>query len=264
MASTVTVSPLTFESSTFGHRRIVPLSRIARIQAALPMIAGVHIDGGPFRWGQAVPVGLGQKEALVRAVLSAQRDAPVMPTLVVQWIGGHGLQGLTKGQEYLLFFAPEGIQLQDDSVQIAIPYSELTSLEIGGPGETTTNLGVIGGGFGLAGAIAGMAISAAANALTTQTTVDTMLAWTTSGSEVILHTSSADPSVLRVELSEQLAQIEQRKRPNGTLARTDVAAQLTELASLRTSGVLSEDEFARAKMHILGPEPEASALHARS
>ena len=102
LGTTTTVYPYTLETVTGRFRRVVPFQRIKRIQAANMVLAGVHVEGGPFSWGQLVPTALGQKERLVESVLGAKERAPTLPTLVVTYVGGHGIDGLNKEQEYLL------------------------------------------------------------------------------------------------------------------------------------------------------------------
>src|SRR5690606_16029713 len=118
------------------------------------------------------------------------------------------VEGIVKGHEYYLYFEPDDIVLQHGDARQSVSYAELASLELSGPGETMTNLGVIGGGHGLLGAIAGMAMSSGANALTTRKMVDTLVTWRTATSEVNLHTSSVGPEALRIELSEVFGKIE--------------------------------------------------------
>ena len=251
LGSAARVTPLTLECVTQAVKRVAPLSRIKRIAPGRPLIAGVNVEGGPFVWGEMVPVKLGQKAALVSAVIKAATHVPDVPTLVVQCLGGYGLPGVTEGSEYMLFFDHEEIAIHGETGYVLIPYSEITQIEFAGPGETSTNAGVIGGGFGLLGAVAGMALSSAVNAVTSQTRIDTILTWRTASSEVILHTSSATPDQLRIELSKQLGLIEQRGRGQAAASRDGLAAELQQLADLRSSGVLSDEEFTAAKARLL-------------
>lgn len=56
-----------------------------------------------------------------------------------------------------------------------IVYTDVEHVEIGGPGLVRTGGGFVGGGFGAAGAIEGMAIASVLNALTTRTSIKTVV-----------------------------------------------------------------------------------------
>ena len=72
-----------------------------------------------------------------------------------------------------------------------VNYDDVTLLDIGGPGEATTGGGVIGGGFG-SGVFIGMMAAAVANALTTKTSIDTVICLQTRNAELFLHHSGVD------------------------------------------------------------------------
>ncbi len=124
------------------------------------------------------------------------------------------------------------------------------AVEITGPGTQAHNGAVIGGGFGLRGAVKGMLEAAAINALTSRTTTNTFLRLATSDAEVFLHTSAVEPASLRMSMSRAIMGMDAgRTGDTGTLP-----AQLRELDKLRKEGVLSEDEFRAAKRRLLGNE----------
>lgn len=75
--------------------------------------------------------------------------------------------------------------------------------------------GFIGGGFGLDGAVSGMLIAGVLNALTTRTSVLTVVALTTTDGEVWFANTSVEPAALRVELAPAFVMV----RRNATLLR---------------------------------------------
>lgn len=56
-----------------------------------------------------------------------------------------------------------------------VPYAEIEDVEIGGPGLVKSGGGFIGGGFGAVGALEGVAIASVLNALTTRTSITTIV-----------------------------------------------------------------------------------------
>ena len=84
-------------------------------------------------------------------------------------LGGAGY-AFSPGENVNLRFGPETLVIQsvDSNESANIPFLEVVDLTIGGPGSVTTGGGFIGGGFGVEGALEGMAIGAILNLLTTQ------------------------------------------------------------------------------------------------
>lgn len=63
--------------------------------------------------------------------------------------------------------------------------------------------------------------------------------------------SAADPAALQQQIAEQQSQQAQAVL-TGQPSRTDLSAQLQQLAALKQSGALTEEEFAAAKAKLLG------------
>ena len=98
---------------------------------------------------------------------------------------------------------------------MAIEYADVDRLEISGPGAktTTTSAGVIGGGFGITGALKGMAAATLINALTrkTKTTIDTVVDLKAGRSEMLLRTQTFEPAMLHALLSPVYYRIQEAK-----------------------------------------------------
>jgi hypothetical protein len=107
----------------------------------------------------------------------------------------------------------------------------------------------MGGGFGLEGAVEGMAVAAVLNALTTKVTVRSVMVLIGPGWEAFfLHTIST-PDELRRFLSPVFVRLRSVNRRDEQSA--DPISQLERLADLRERGRLTEPEFAAAKRKIL-------------
>jgi len=116
-------------------------------------------------------------------------------------LGGYGYP-IPVGELLTVTFEPTGVRFTaEPNHQVPIPMADLTGIEIGGPGKVSQGGGFIGGGFGLTGAVEGLAIAGILNALTTRTTVLTVVALTARDAEVWFASTAAEPAALRVELS---------------------------------------------------------------
>ena len=78
---------------------------------------------------------------------------------------------------------------------------ELAELGIAGPGSVTSGGGFAGGGFGIDGALQGIAIASVLNMLTTRTKIHTFVTVVTNFGELHLHYSGMEPGALRIALS---------------------------------------------------------------
>jgi len=124
-------------------------------------------------------------------------------------LGGYGYP-IPVGEPLTVSFDPTGVRFAPDQQHdVAIPMADLTGIEIGGPGKVTEGGGFFGGGFGLQGAATGMAIAGILNALSTRTTVLTVVALTAAKAEVWFAYTQSEPAALRVELSPVFVAIRQ-------------------------------------------------------
>jgi hypothetical protein len=97
-----------------------------------------------------------------------------------------------------------------------IPYSEVNSLDVSGQGTRvfTRNAGIIGGGFGVTGALEGMALAHLANAATTRTTTirDTVVNFRAGQRAILMQSETFEPDALRIILSPVYHRIERAAR----------------------------------------------------
>lgn len=178
-------------------------------------------------------------------------DASSHKPLAAVYLGGANMifpEGVTV---YLSTIADKFVisQLINDE-ELMIPITNITAIEISGPGSQTTNAGLIGGGFGLEGALKGMIAAALINAATTKTTTNTFLRVATSKSEAIFHFNDQEPSALRLKLSHLFVAAEANKALN-VVSTSSISDELSKLQSLKETGVISEDEFCIAKQKLL-------------
>ena len=135
------------------------------------------------------------------------------------------------------------------------------SLQFGGLGEVVqrTNGGWVGGGFGIGGALEGVALAGALNVLSSSQTItiDSVITMQWRTGQVVISSSEFAPATLAhfMEPIVQRLRTEQATArpvslPTGTVP-VDVAQLLTQLAALHASGALSDEEFAQAKQRVL-------------
>ena len=173
-------------------------------------------------------------------------------------IGGHGLPLATGAAGDVLFADDELVFMnrRDGHLLARIPYKDVQSLEIGGPGVQQTGGGFIGGGFGLEGAAAGMMVATALNLLSTRTTIDTVICLRTADAEVYLHTRTLTPGALQMDLSGVFVRLrqllaEQTTEANPSNIPPDAVEQLSKLAELHAKGALTDEEFATFKAKLM-------------
>jgi len=173
--------------------------------------------------------------------------------------GGTGID-FTDGMEIIFSCRTDCICLLNliDETSILIPYTQLTNLEIDGPGKKTSNLGIIGGGFGAESAAKGVLVASVINLLTTVSTTNTFLRIGFSDSEVLLHFKNVEPSDLRIILSPAYTELNKKKTTitNGSETNSvfSLSGELKNLDDLRKDNILSAEEFAVAKQKLLTRE----------
>ena len=141
----------------------------------------------------------------------------------------------------------------------AVPYTEVETVEIGGPGLVKTGGGFIGGGFGAAGAIEGMAVAAILNSLTTRTSVKTVARVQETGCELFLLHTRTTPEQLRIYLSRPLGTIRSARaakaptpgRPQPDGAAAPAVQELARLAQMLENGLLTREEFDLLKAKLI-------------
>jgi hypothetical protein len=161
-------------------------------------------------------------------------------------LGGTGYALLAGDKVDLTFSKDKLLVLGPHNISIGISYLEIVDISISGPGNVTNGGGFIGGGFGVEGAVEGMAIATVLNALTSRTKIHTFITLITHTGELHLHYGGMEPSALRIALSEVFT----------TLRRLDPAwlrVRLERLEFQRTEMRLNENEFEDLKQRLLFP-----------
>jgi hypothetical protein len=111
-----------------------------------------------------------------------------------------------------------------------------------------TGGGFAGGGFGVEGALQGIAVATVLNALTTKSKIHTFVAVITNVGELHFHYAGMEPSALRVALASTYTAL-RRLDPNWQRAR------LAALEYDKKHRGLSDHEFERLATRILQPLP---------
>lgn len=184
---------------------------------------------------------------LTLATLEDYRSARIQRCVL---LGGYGYP-LVPNVVYEIDFDEDFVSISD-VVALTIPYKGVTALEIGGKGAVTMGGRFFGGGFGVGGAIEGMALSTILNALTTRTTVTTLIRLTTDTGDLIFHHDVETPDSLRIRLMPVFGKIKQVKETNSAVVSApDSVDRLVKLAELLDRGLLTQQEFDQAKAKLL-------------
>lgn len=173
-------------------------------------------------------------------------------------VGGHGWAP-SAGKAVALGFADEGLIVAGPTEATLLHWSDIHSLEFGGPGLTVSGGGFIGGGFGVGGALAGMAVATVLNSLTTKAAVNSLAFLQAKGGGVVLHTSQYTPDSLRIVFSAVLGALAERATKTSASRPPmipDSVGQLERLVRLRDAGELTAEEFQAMKASILPMRPD--------
>lgn len=170
------------------------------------------------------------------------------------FLGGTDI-GLLRQQAYDVWFIGDRMLIDDASGRVLweLPIRELERIEISGRGTRTTDGGFIGGGFGLVGAAEGMAIAGVLNAITRRSITETLLTIASQTQELWFLSDAVEPRQLRIDLADVLLRVTSATRSTAVTppAARSLVDDLRQLADLRDQGVLSEEEFTKAKLRLL-------------
>ena len=126
-----------------------------------------------------------------------------------------------------------------------MPYGEIRSIDIGGPGKVTSGGGFAGGGFG-EGALVGMGIATLANILTTHSSTKTYVRLLLEDAELILLSSDTEPDKMRILLSPLFVKSTKMLEHKPEIDSNSMTRQLVELKGLHESGALSDEQYKKA------------------
>ena len=198
-------------------------------------------------------------QARASADLTELEAATISYLPKIVFLGGHAPESeMTVRGNYDLRFLADRLAVfpcQRTNALVQVPYRDVEVVDIGGPGLIKSGGGFTGGGFGVAGAVEGMAIAAVLNALTTQTKIKTVIRVQATECELFLLCTYAEREALRIELSRALGAIRQTRA--GITARTDdksaasVVDQLGKLAVMLEGGLLTREELDRMKPALI-------------
>lgn len=161
-------------------------------------------------------------------------------------LGGVGYP-FASGELLDLSFGRQNLAIKaNGTLPIDVPYFEIVDISISGPGSVTSGGGFVGGGFGVEGAVEGIAAATVLNFLTTRTKIHTFITILSHVGELHLHYSSMEPSALRIALSGVFT----------TLRRLDptwIRSRLERLEHQHTAELIDKEEFERLKQRLLSP-----------
>ena len=132
-----------------------------------------------------------------------------------------------------------------------LKFTDIANINITGPGTEHTNAGMVGGGFGIEGALKGIMVASVINSLTAKSTTNTFLRVSTRTSEMHFHMSTVDPSSLRMILSPAIVHIEARSQTIASPNPNTVSGEIERLHKLLQDGILTSEEFLAAKAKLL-------------
>ena len=228
----------------------------SRNPAAVPQVLA-RLDG---RNASAATASASVTDARQLSELEA-RSLVSLPGMA--YLGGH-VPGaaVTPGAQYDMRFLEDRLVMsvsRRPTVLAEVLYGQVEDVEIGGPGIVKSGGGFAGGGFGLA-AVEGMAIAAALNALTTRTSVKTVMRIQATACELFLLHTKLPPEQLRIEMSGPLTAIRAARaagaaaQEQGRAARvSSPVEELAKLAAMLEKGLLTREEFNLMKAKLLGP-----------
>lgn len=184
--------PVRVRAGAPDHLGEAALAREAATRAALEQAAADNVAQNAIV--RTADVGIGRR--LDEPLHDLRLDADIL--------AGAGPFGeVCIGDHIQLSFGPDSVRILAGMGHTAatIPYEAITGLVIGGPGQTSTGGGFIGGGFGLQAAMVGILQAELLNRLTTRTSVTTIITLTAPGAELhVLHTETT-PEQLRMQLA---------------------------------------------------------------
>ena len=187
---------------------------------------------------------------------SEMTSAVVLKECVV--LGGSGFP-FSPGRKVDLFVGGGKLLFRGENRSASVDYLEVADILISGPGAVTTGGGFVGGGFGVEGAIEGVAIATVLNALSTRTKTHTFITVTLNFGEVHLHYSGMEPNALRIALADIFVKL-RKQNPEWIAARTRV------LEEAHAQGLLSADGLATLKENLRSqpswPDPISDAKFA--
>ena len=148
------------------------------------------------------------------------------------------------GSRINLSFGESEIHCVSTNQVASFAYAELAELNISGPGTVTKGGGFIGGGFGVDGALEGMAIAGVLNLLTARSKIHTFLTIIANFGELHLHYGEIEPGALRMALASVFVKLRR-------LDPVWIDSRLRILAAQKEAGSLTGEEAVSARRRLL-------------
>ena len=115
-------------------------------------------------------------------------------------LGGGGFP-FNAGEKLAIRFDGDTVTFLGQPNAATISLAELVDISVSGPGSVTSGGGFAGGGFGIEGAISGIALAGVLNAVTSRTKIHTFISLICNFGELHLHFAGMEPSALRIALA---------------------------------------------------------------
>ncbi len=192
------------------------------------------------------------EENRVKKELKEERDKILSnlkgSELLATYLGGSGYNFNLNSSYHFIVIENIFKFISEKNEVISIDFKDIINFDVGGPGKTTTNAGVSGGGFGLEGFIKGAITATVINSITSSSSVNTFFKLLTKTGEVYFHTSACEPDKLKMVFSPLSVHIGNRNLNNGI----GIADEILKLNTLLQNGAISKEEFNLAKNKIIG------------
>lgn len=186
--------------------------------------------------------------------LGAIRQLAVIDDCVLE--DRYDFEPIRVGQRATLIFGEDRVLVVHPSTLATLSevfFDKVVALNLGGPGAVTTGGGFVGGGFGVRGALEGMAIASALNKITTKTKIRTVIEVHGHGRDQIW----SNNAITSRQCEELLIPVRAKLRDHRTAASAQGPAsdspvnRMKNLTELHRNGLISDEEFAATNQRIL-------------
>jgi hypothetical protein len=137
-----------------------------------------------------------------------------------------------------------------------LPYDELLEVQVGGRGVVTSGGGFVGGGFGVVGALRGIAVASMLNNVMSKTAIDSYIRLTSRRAEMLLSHWKYRPETVRNSLATiwvrhlaimRTPTVIAVPAPAPELPPAGPVDELERLTRLHAAGTLTDNEFEAAR-----------------
>jgi len=206
-----------------------------------------------------------KKEVEIREVSVQKLESGFDPEGILQnevsmsalYVGGIGTH-LKQNSKGTLIISSFGFTFLSKKQEWKKDLQGLKAIQIGGAGAFQTGGGFIGGGFGIKGAMEGIAMAGFLNALTTKTKFDCLFRVVYPEIEIYFQILDRTPRQLTIDLTGISHYLENQKKPLSAGPRADLDSPephnvdlLIKLAELLDKGLISREEFEAQKQKLI-------------